>query len=77
MMSAYASGGVTTVARPAVAKITDDYRQLKERPMDIHFPPLAWETTNMQSMMVSVMDGIVYVYYNTDNNVGVAYSVEV
>ncbi|WP_440110904.1 hypothetical protein [Paenibacillus sp. QZ-Y1] len=77
MLSAYHSGGVATVARPAIAKISTDFRQLIERPSDIYFPALAWETTNMQSMMVSVMDGVVYVYYNTDSNVGVAYSVEV
>ncbi|OMF05250.1 hypothetical protein BK129_14785 [Paenibacillus amylolyticus] len=77
MMSAYASGGVTTVARPAVALISENMRQLLHRPMDINFPPQAWETTNMQSMMVSVIDGVVYIYYVTDKNVGVAYSVEV
>ncbi|MEO2212102.1 hypothetical protein ABGV40_14765 [Paenibacillus amylolyticus] len=77
MMSAYASGGVATVARPAIALISPDLRQLLHRPMDINFPALPWETTNMQSMMVSVIDGVVYLYYNTDKNVGVAYSVEV
>ncbi|KAA8750115.1 hypothetical protein [Paenibacillus sp. UASWS1643] len=78
MLSAYASGGVTTVARPAIALISDDWRTLKDKPkliMDI--PTLPWETTNMQSMTVAVFDGTIYVYYNTDNNVGLAYSVEV
>lgn len=70
MLSEYHSGGVVTVARPAIAKISTDFRQLIERPSNIYFPALAWETTNMQSMMVSVMDGVVYVYYNTDSNVG-------
>jgi len=77
MLSAYASGGVTTVARPAIAKISADFRQLLDKPTDIYFPALNWETTNMQSLMVSVMDGVVYVYYNTDHNIGVAYSVGV
>ncbi|WFR65337.1 hypothetical protein P9222_16110 [Paenibacillus amylolyticus] len=77
MLSAYASGGVTTVARPAIAKISADFRQLLDKPSDIYFPALNWETTNMQSLMVSVMDGVVYVYYNTDSNIGVAYSVGV
>lgn len=75
MMSAYASGGVTTVARPAIARISPDLRQLLHRPIDlVPFPTLPWETTNMQSMMVSVLDGNIYVYYNTDNNVGLVHT---
>ncbi|MMZ45723.1 Glycosyl hydrolases family 43 [compost metagenome] len=78
MLSAYASGGTTTVARPAIAKIATSLKQLISIPeliMDI--PTLPWETTNMQSMTVCVFDGTIYVYYNTDANVGLAYSVEV
>lgn len=77
MMSAYASGGATTIARPAIAQISNDCRQLLGRPREINFPALDWETTNMQSMMVSVMDGTIFIYYVTDTNVGVAYSKEV
>lgn len=75
MMSAYASGGETTVARPALARISPDLRQLLHRPIDlVPFPTLPWETTNMQSMMVSVLDGNIYVYYNTDTNVGLIHT---
>lgn len=78
MLSAYASGGETTVARPAMAQISTDLRQLISKPkLIMELPTLPWETTNMQSMSVVVFDGIVYIYYNTDTNVGLAYSVGV
>lgn len=78
MLSAYASGGETTVAVPAIGMISPDLRQLLYRPVQVMpLPTLPWETTNMQSMAVSVLDGKVYIYYNTDNNVGVAYQVGV
>lgn len=75
MKSTYASGGAPAEAVPAMARISNNLRQLLDKPHDIvAMPSLPWETSNIQSMSVTVIDGTIVIAYNVDDKIGIIYS---
>lgn len=73
MLTSYASGGAAASAVPAIAEMSRDLRQLLNPPVPcLPMPSLPWETANIQSMSITIIEGEVYLLYNVDKNVGIA-----
>jgi hypothetical protein len=71
-LSNFVSGAAVKDGKIAMAPLSDDLRSFKAPVQEILPVSQAWETTNIKSLHAMVDEGILYVYYQTDNNFGLA-----